>query len=169
MKTYQAVRAEIAKLEKQAEELRRQELRTIIAQVRQVVADYGLSAADIGLAGGRARTVARKAPARASRSAGAAKYRDPKSGQTWTGHGRPPAWIVGAKDRDAFLIDAPAAQPVAKKARVAKPAKAAKPARPAKTPKAAAKKRAAKPATRGRKGRAAKTPAVEIESGVAVQ
>jgi DNA-binding protein H-NS len=166
MKTYQAVRAEIAKLEKQAEELRRQELRTIIAQVRQVVADYGLTAADIGLAGGRARSVARKAPARASRSAGAAKYRDPKSGQTWTGHGRPPAWIVGAKDRDAFLIDAPAAPTAAKKARVAKPAKAAK---PAKTPKAAAKKRAAKPAARGRKGRAAKTPAVEIESGVAVQ
>lgn len=166
MKTYQAVRAEIAKLEKQAEELRRQELRTIIAQVRQVVADYGLTAADIGLAGGRARSVARKAPARASRSAGAAKYRDPKSGQTWTGHGRPPAWIVGAKDRDAFLIDAPAAPTAAKKARVAKPAK---PAKPAKTPKAAAKKRAAKPAARGRKGRGAKTPAVEIESGVAVQ
>jgi DNA-binding protein H-NS len=169
MKTYQAVRAEIAKLEKQAEELRRQELRTIIAQVRQVVADYGLTAADIGLAGGRARSVARKAPARASRSVGAAKYRDPKSGQTWTGHGRPPAWIVGAKDRDAFLIDAPAAQPVAKKARVAKPAK---PVKAAKAPKAAAKKRAAKPAkpaARGRKGRAAKTPAVEIESGVAVQ
>ncbi|WP_341892295.1 H-NS histone family protein [Variovorax sp. YR752] len=166
MKTYQAVRAEIAKLEKQAEELRRQELKTIIAQVRQVIADYGLSAADVGLAGGRTRAVARKAPARASRSSGVAKYRDPKSGQTWTGHGRPPAWIAGAKDRDAFLIDAPAAQPASKKVRVAK---AAKPARPAKTPKVAAKKRAAKPATRGRKGRAAKTPAVEIESGVAVQ
>jgi DNA-binding protein H-NS len=171
MKTYQAVRAEIAKLEKQAEELRRQELRTIIAQVRQVVADYGLTAADIGLAGGRARSVARKAPARASRSAGVAKYRDPKSGQTWTGHGRPPAWIVGAKDRDAFLIDAPAA----KKIRATKPAKAPKAARPAKAPKApkapkaAAKKRAAKPVARGRKGRASSTPAVEIESGVAAQ
>ena len=166
MKTYQAVRAEIAKLEKQAEELRRQELRTIIAQVRQVVADYGLTAADIGLAGGRPRSVARKAPARASRSAGVAKYRDPKSGQTWTGHGRPPAWIVGAKDRDAFLIDAPAAQPVAKKARAAQPAKAAK------APKAATKKRAAKPAkpaARGRKGRAASTPAVEMEAGAAAQ
>lgn len=169
MKTYQAVRAEIAKLEKQAEELRRQELRTIIAQVRQVVADYGLTAADIGLAGGRARSVARKAPARASRSSGAAKYRDPKTGQTWTGHGRPPAWIVGAKDREAFLIDAPAAPSAAKKTRAAKPAKAAKAARPAKAPKAAAKKRAAKPVARGRKGRAASTPAVEIESGVAAQ
>lgn len=166
MKTYQAVRAEIAKLEKQAEELRRNELKTIIAQVRQVVADYGLTAADIGLAGGRAGKagrVARKTPVRASRSAGVAKYRDPKTGQTWTGHGRPPAWIVAAKDREAFLIDAPAA-PAAKKSRAARPAKAAK------APKAAAKKSAAKKgATRGRKGRATSTPAVEIESGVAAQ
>ena len=51
MKTYQAVRAEIAKLERQAEELRRQELKTVIAQVRQVISDYGLSAADLGLSG----------------------------------------------------------------------------------------------------------------------
>lgn len=169
MKTYQAVRAEIAKLEKQAEELRRNELKTIIAQVRQVVADYGLTAADIGLAGGRAGKpgrVARKAPVRASRSAGAAKYRDPKTGQTWTGRGRPPAWIAAAKDREAFLIDAPAA-PAAKKARAAKPAK---PVKAAKAPKAAAKKAAAKKgAARGRKGRATSTPAVEIESGVAAQ
>lgn len=164
MKTYQAVRAEIAKLEKKAEELRRQELKTIVAQVRQVIADYGLTAADLGLAGARARAAVRKAPVRASRSAGVAKYRDPKTGQTWTGHGRPPAWIVGAKDREAFLIEAPAAQPAAKKTRAARPAKAAK------APKAAAKKVAAKKgAPRGRKGRAANPPAVDIESGVAAQ
>ena len=167
MKTYQAVRAEIAKLEKQAEELRRNELKTIIAQVRQVVADYGLTAADIGLAGARAGRVARKTPVRAARSSGVARYRDPKTGQTWTGRGRPPAWIAGAKDREAFLIDAPAAPAAAKKTRGSKAAKAAKPAAAPK--KAAAKKRAAKPATRGRKGRAANTPAVDIESGVAAQ
>lgn len=170
MKTYQAVRAEIAKLEKQAEELRRNELKTIIAQVRQVVADYGLTAADIGLAGARAGRVARKATVRASRGGGVARYRDPKTGQTWTGRGRPPAWIAGAKDRDAFLIDAPAAPAAAKKTRGAKAAAKGRAAKPAAAPKkAAAKKRAAKPATRGRKGRAANMPAVEIESGVAAQ
>jgi DNA-binding protein H-NS len=36
---------------------------------------------------------------------GVAKYRDPASGKTWTGRGKPPLWIVGAKDRDAFLIN----------------------------------------------------------------
>lgn len=160
MKTYQAVRAQIAKLEREAEELRRQELKTIIAQVRQAIADYGLTAADLGLAGRGRKSAGRKAPA-APRGAGPAKYRDPKTGQTWTGRGRPPAWIAGAKNRDAFLIDAPAAAPASGK-------RAAKAAPPAPKRRVAAKK-AARQAAKGRKGRAAKTPAVEIESGVAVQ
>ena len=32
-----------------------------------------------------------------------AKYRDPASGATWTGRGKPPGWIRG-KDREGFLI-----------------------------------------------------------------
>ena len=151
MTTYQSVRAQIAKLEKQAETLRRQELKNVIAQVREVIAQYGLSAADLGLSGARrGKAKAGKAARRAS--VGVAKYRDPKSGQTWPGHGRPPAWIAEAKDREAFLIEAPAKKrPAAKKA--------------------AAKKAAAKKATKGagRKGRPRKSGAVEIESGVAVQ
>ena len=147
MKTYQAVRAQIAKLEREAEELRRQELKNVIAQVRQAIADYGLTAADLGLTG-RGRKAGGKA-AGSRRSAGEAKYRDPKTGQTWTGRGRPPAWIANAKNRDAFLIDAPAAAPAPKK-------------------RAAAKKAAPKRA-KGRKGRAVRTAAVEIESGVAAQ
>src|SRR5258708_3610811 len=38
-------------------------------------------------------------------SAAAAKYRDPKTGATWTGHGRAPSWIAAAKNRDKFLVD----------------------------------------------------------------
>ncbi|EIM99506.1 histone family protein nucleoid-structuring protein H-NS [Paraburkholderia hospita] len=33
-----------------------------------------------------------------------AKYADPKSGATWSGRGRVPAWLADVKDRDAFLI-----------------------------------------------------------------
>ncbi len=152
MKTYQAVRAQIAKLEREAEELRRQELKNVIAQVRQAIADYGLTAADLGLTGRAGKAAGRKT---ARRGAGEAKYRDPKTGQTWTGRGRPPAWIASAKNRDAFLIDAPAAAPAPKKRAAAKKPVAAKKAAP---------KRA-----KGRKGRAVRTPAVEIESGVAAQ
>lgn len=154
MKTYQAVRAQIAKLEREAEELRRQELKNVIAQVRQAIADYGLTAADLGLAG-RGRKAALKKAGASRRGAGEAKYRDPKTGQTWTGRGRPPAWIAGAKSRDAFLIDGAAAAPVAKKRPAAK--------------KASAKATKASKGTKGRKGRGTRTPAVEIESGVAAQ
>jgi DNA-binding protein H-NS len=34
-----------------------------------------------------------------------ALYRDPKTGATWSGRGRAPAWLAGAKDRTSFLID----------------------------------------------------------------
>ncbi|WP_373785874.1 H-NS family nucleoid-associated regulatory protein, partial [Delftia acidovorans] len=34
---------------------------------------------------------------------GVAKYRDPASGATWTGRGKPPRWIEG-KDRKALEI-----------------------------------------------------------------
>ncbi|WP_328807302.1 H-NS family nucleoid-associated regulatory protein [Paraburkholderia elongata] len=35
-----------------------------------------------------------------------ALYREPKSGATWSGRGRAPTWLAGAKDRSKFLIDA---------------------------------------------------------------
>lgn len=143
MKTYMAVKSEIAKLEKQAEALRKSELKDVIARIRKAITEYGLTAADLGFGAGAA-TDARKAAAkRAKVSAGVAKYRDPATQQTWTGHGRPPAWIVAAKNREDYLIDAAAGTP--------------------------AKKRAAKKArsTKARGKRLIKTPAVRIESGVA--
>jgi DNA-binding protein H-NS len=36
----------------------------------------------------------------------APKYRDPKSGRTWSGRGRMPRWIQG-EDRTPFLIEKP--------------------------------------------------------------
>jgi DNA-binding protein H-NS len=41
--------------------------------------------------------------ARSSRAGVAPKYRDPESGSTWSGRGKPPKWIAG-QDRDSFLI-----------------------------------------------------------------
>ncbi len=112
MKTYMAVKSEIAKLEKHAEVLRKREIKGVVTQIRRAIAEYGLTAADLGF-GAQARQAGRKAAAqvrRTRKSVGAAKYRDPATGLTWTGHGRPPAWIAAAKNRDEFLIDAAAAK-----------------------------------------------------------
>lgn len=161
MKSYKALRAQIAKLEQQAESLRHNEVKAVIAQLRKTIAEYGLTAAELGLDGGKPapRRGRKSAPARRA-SAGAPKYRDPKTGQTWTGRGRPPTWIVDAKNRDAFLIDAaPAAEPAPS---APKRAKAAAPAKRGPGRKAAAKKA-------GRPRKSNKTPAVQIESGVAME
>lgn len=150
MKTYMAVKSEIAKLEKQAEALRKSELKDVVTRIRAAIAEYGLTAADLGLGG---KVGARKAGPRKTAgkrrakqgSVGVAKYRDPATQQTWTGRGRPPAWIVSAKNRDDYLI-------------------AGTPAAPAKAP---TKKRAAAKKKTARAKKMIKTPAVRIESGVA--
>jgi DNA-binding protein H-NS len=38
-----------------------------------------------------------------AKNQGVAKYRNEATGATWTGRGKPPAWIIG-KDRSEFLI-----------------------------------------------------------------
>jgi DNA-binding protein H-NS len=44
-----------------------------------------------------------------------AKYRDPKTGETWSGRGAPARWIVAyekqGRKRDQFLVDKSAAKP----------------------------------------------------------
>lgn len=95
-KSYKELLAEREALEKAIAMARQNEISSAVARVRELVAEYGLTAQDVF-------------PGRAPRSAGkpaskvAAKYRDPASGQTWTGRGKPPKWIEG-KDRSPFTI-----------------------------------------------------------------
>jgi DNA-binding protein H-NS len=84
-----------------------------------------------------------------------ALYRDPKSGATWSGRGRAPAWIANAKDRTRFLIaeaDSKTVEaPTTKKPATAKKGAAAKKATPAKQATAAKKSARAKKATEEKK------------------
>jgi DNA-binding protein H-NS len=113
MKTYSDIKAEIAKLEKQAESARKAEVAGVIDRIKTAIVAYGLTAADLGFDRGAAKP-ARASKAKTSKKAttttGIPKYRDPKSGRTWTGRGKPPAWIAGVKSRDAYLIDGLSAQ-----------------------------------------------------------
>ncbi|CAJ0780918.1 DNA-binding protein Bv3F [Ralstonia mannitolilytica] len=94
MATYKDLLAQKAKLEEQLEAARQKELAEVTVQVRQIVVEYGLTAEDIGFVPKRGKRGA-KAPV-------APKYRDPKTGATWSGRGRAPAWI--GKNRDKYLI-----------------------------------------------------------------
>jgi DNA-binding protein H-NS len=96
---YADLKAQIAKLQSQAEEARRTEIDNVVADIRQKIAEYGLTAQDLGFA------VAAKRGRPPKKAPLPAKYQDPKSGNTWSGRGKPPKWIVG-KNRERYLIGA---------------------------------------------------------------
>ena len=168
MKTYSEIKAEIAKLEKQAEAVRKSEVAGVVAKIKAAIKAYGITAADLGLGRAAAKTVTeKKGSKKTNASIGVPKYRDPKSGKTWTGRGKPPTWIAGVKDRDPYLIGTPAAEAGATSSKGSTSG-----ARKAKvTAKASGKKKSA-PTKKGGVSRNSQpvpltTPAVQIESGVA--
>jgi DNA-binding protein H-NS len=99
MPSYKELLAQRETLEKQIEETKAKELAEVIADIRQKMTDYGITSADLGAA----RVKYGKAPMR-PRAGVAPKYRDPDSGNTWSGRGKPPKWIAG-QDRGSFLIE----------------------------------------------------------------
>jgi len=99
MSQYASLKAQIAKLELQAEEARCAEVAEVVAMLREKITEYGLTAKDLGFAASRrGRPAQKKAPL-------PPLYQDPKTGATWSGRGKPPKWIAG-KNRDRFLIAA---------------------------------------------------------------
>jgi DNA-binding protein H-NS len=84
---YREVKARIRALEAEAEQLRRREVREVLADMRQKIKDYGLTAEQ--LFGPDLSDLVR--------------YRNMETGETWNGMGRPPNWIKG-KDRGPFRV-----------------------------------------------------------------
>lgn len=125
MSTYSDVKAQIAKLEKQAAELFKKEVAGVIEKVKALVKEYGLTAADLGFT--ETASVRRKA---AAKTVGVAKYRDPATGKTWTGQGPTPRFIVegvkAGKTREDFLIQKPAPAVTKKVAKAGKKRRAAR-------------------------------------------
>lgn len=95
--SYKDLLAQREALEKAIEQARQNEISGALTKVRELVAEFGLTVQDVfpGRAG--------KSSAKAAGGKVAAKFRDPATGQTWTGRGKAPKWIDG-KDRAAFLI-----------------------------------------------------------------
>ena len=108
MPSLEELKRQIAELQQQATEMHERESAEAIATVKDLVARYGLTAEQVGFgaAAKAARKTAKTVATKSTRpGAGVPKYADPVSGKTWTGFGKPPAWIAGSADRSAFLID----------------------------------------------------------------
>ena len=96
MATYKELLKQQEALALQVEEARKREISDAVTKVRQMVSEFGLTERDVfpsGRKSGGTRTGGKVAP----------KYRDPATGQTWTGRGKAPKWIDG-KDRSKYLI-----------------------------------------------------------------
>ena len=80
MSTYKELLKEREALELKISTARRDEMASAIAQVRAIMDEYGLTQQEIFPTSNRARSAT-------SGTKVAPKYRDPASGQTWTGRG----------------------------------------------------------------------------------
>ena len=79
-----------AELEKEIEATRKQERTEAISKVKALMAQYGLTVADLSL-----KTPAK--PAGASKGGKVAvKYRNAATGDTWSGRGLQPKWLKAA-------------------------------------------------------------------------
>ena len=95
MSSYKELLKQREALEQKSNEARRNELSEAVSQVRALVTEFGLTAQDVFPAG--------KARSASAGSKVAPKYRNPATGQTWTGRGKAPKWIQN-ENREQFAI-----------------------------------------------------------------
>lgn len=93
MSEYKTLLQQKAELDARIAEVMKTEKAGAAAEARALIQQYQLTEQDVFPASG----------SKAKGSVGTPKFRDPETGATWTGRGKPPNWIVG-KDRQAFLI-----------------------------------------------------------------
>lgn len=86
--------AERTKLDAEIANVRKAESAAALKKVHELISEFGFTA----------QQVLPWKPAEKKQSV--AKYLDEKSGATWSGRGKPPAWIAG-RNRDDFLIERP--------------------------------------------------------------
>lgn len=95
MSTYAEIQAQIAALESKAKEARAAEITGAKAQIAEIMTTYGLTLDDLrGIKQSKSSKVRQPVPA---------KYKNPETGETWTGRGRAPLWLAG-KSKEDFLI-----------------------------------------------------------------
>ncbi len=94
MSSYQELLAQREQLDKQIKEAIAREKADGIAKAKVIIEQYNLVASDL---------FSRKTAGKSTGGKVAPKYRNPLTGETWTGRGKAPKWIDG-KDRSNYLI-----------------------------------------------------------------
>ncbi len=89
--------AQRATLEKQIADAQREERSGAIAQIKALMAEHGLTAADLTSRAGK--------PAKTGGNKVAAKYRNKATNETWSGRGLQPRWLKAALATGKKLAD----------------------------------------------------------------
>lgn len=95
MNDLQALLQEREILESKIREARKQRMAEAIATCRRLIETHELAISDLFSGKGRR--------SKAGGTKVAPKYRNPATGETWTGRGKPPKWIQD-RNRDDYLI-----------------------------------------------------------------
>ncbi len=100
--------AKVAELQKQAANARKEAMASAIRDVKALMAQNGLTIADLGVISTKTAKTKKVAGASDNRAAVAPKYRDNVTGETWTGRGKAPKWLAAklatGASKEQFLI-----------------------------------------------------------------
>ncbi|SDH56032.1 DNA-binding protein H-NS [Variovorax sp. OV700] len=102
-KTFLQVQKQIEQLQKEAEQLRRKEADGVLSRIKEAIAVYGFTAADLGLgkASGNVALAKRgngkkgRKSTKPATAAGVPKFKD-EQGNVWSGRGPRPTWFKAA-------------------------------------------------------------------------
>lgn len=93
MAQHRELKAQLEELNAQIDQARAKEAPDTLRQIRELVALFGFSQADVfGVGSSRRKSVVQ------------AKYRDPETGRTWSGRGSRPKWLKD-KSIEQYRLD----------------------------------------------------------------
>lgn len=95
MTSYAKYVEEIAKLQSLAEAARQDEINGAIKQIKDLMQLHGVTVDDL--------SPARSAKPAKAKGTVTAQFKNPETGETWTGRGRAPRWLAG-QDKEQFRI-----------------------------------------------------------------
>jgi DNA-binding protein H-NS len=93
MASLKEIQAQIEQLQQQAAAQREQELSGAIQQIRDLMQEFGITVDDL-------QTSRKK---NAAKKSATVQFRNPQTGDTWSGRGRTPNWLAG-QDKEQFRV-----------------------------------------------------------------
>lgn len=107
MQELQQLQQQIAELQQKAKELAQKNKAQIVADMKQQIALYGITATELGFTTSDSAKSSKTGKEGQERAPATIKYRD--GDNTWTGRGKQPKWLVEAiangKSKEDFLVN----------------------------------------------------------------